>query len=593
MPTHKLFNQNNTEVSVLRNPIIGSLSFNFPNQTLVTVLEENVGINCQYAYIQINETNYYVETQYVVRLQDTPQSAPYVCDVYFNNSYIEQDWTFMQNNVPYYDSKNRKYKIPFLTNYKSIVDFEQFKKDSVKSGVKLLLEYYNKDSSDSNVNKLLSYYKFAEFEDYYVRPITNTRVRSLVSIPAKYFEAQETFSNVFGIEKGKQVIYFTTRDLRKKLNYIRTIFNFYTKTLIASNIRIENFSLSSDYEKMILFYEEMINLFELNEMTLNEKEDQTIEIVLDDCLKIIAISKNINNVCSYPVVGLSVFKKSDFANNQRIINYYKNIDSIYQVDPCRISISNFINRYVLYPPQLNNAVGSVPLADASDFNQLLGFTKDLLNKVNSISLNTKETDELYKQDAEYLTYAMLELKNKYNWSNFYESKKDIFDGINFSKDLDKLNNMKKKGTKYEKYQASYIPEDTTTEAEHRKTTIKFVYNVLSFSQILCKLTPRAFQCLATLMGLIGGESFGIETNLNLVTLSNYSLEEIKTKVFPYLNKEEKKTILNELIETFCLTKNDLINVLRESKPYTDRELNNVRSYSFEQIKQLILQEIII
>ena len=65
--------------------------------------------------------------------------------------------------------KNKKYKVPILTNYKSINDLEQFKKDATKQGLKSLLSFYNKNITDNNINKLLSYFKFAEFEDFYVK----------------------------------------------------------------------------------------------------------------------------------------------------------------------------------------------------------------------------------------------------------------------------------------------------------------------------------------------------------------------------------------------------------------------------------------
>ena len=63
---------------------------------------------------------------------------------------------------------------------------------------------------------------------------------------------------------------------------------------------------------------------------------------------------------------------------------------------------------------------------------------------------------------------------------------------------------------------------------------------MTLNQILCKLTPKAFECLFALLATTIGEIAGIDATLTLVTVSNYSIQEIRTKVFPYLNAEEKR-----------------------------------------------------
>jgi len=560
---------------------------NRSNQT-VTLIEEFEGVNCEFNLVQLNNRNVYVKTENLFRLSGTPLSAPHTCSFYYNSNYLSPDWIALPLNIPFYDAKQTKYQIPILTNYKTISNQETFEKESIKQGTIGLLKYYNKDTSDRNVSKLLSYYKFADFEDFYVRPISNTRIKALVSVPAKYFNAEPSFPNVLDIENGIQVFNLSTKDLRKKLQYIKTIFEFFNKSLTITNTTIENFSLLNEYDKIINFYEQLLRLFELNDLVIKDNVDETLEIVLDNCGRFFAASLNNGESCNYAVVGLSTVRNNEYARNPRTLNFIKNIDSMYLLDPCRTSIAEFFTRYVLYAPNVQSIAGIKPLAELYNFNELLSFVTNIVNKLNSISLNTKTTQEYEDMELEKLKEAISNLKKSFSWSSFYDKEKDIFNFKSFSKDLEKIDNMKKEGSKFV---ASMFPEDTKQESANRRSLIKNIYNVLTLNQILCKLTPKAFECLFAILATTIGEVTGIDATLTLVTVSNYSIQEIRTKVFPYLNAEEKKIILNELFNRFCLTKHDLITILKQTKNLSIRESQLLYSNSFEQVKQKLLSEI--
>lgn len=592
MATHYLSSSTSESTTLYRaaSPVtvIGHVDNN--NQT-VTIVEEFEGVNCEFNLVQINNDNVYVKTQNLFRLSGTPPSAPHTCSFYYNSNYLSPDWIALPLNTPFYDSKETKYKIPILTNYKTISNQQIFEKESIKQGVVELLKYYNKDSSNQNVNKLLSYYKFADFEDLYVRPISNTRIKALVSVPAKYFNAEPSFNNVLDIESGVEVFNLSTKDLRKKLQYIKTIFEFFNKSLITTNTTIENFSLLNEYDKVINFYEQLLRLFELNDLSIKDNVDETLEIVLDNCGRFFAASLNDGENCNYAVIGLSTIRNNEYARNPRTLNFIKNIDSMYLLDPCRISIAEFFTRYVLYPPNIQPIAGIKPLAELYNYNELLSFVTYTVNNLNSVNFNTKTTQEYEDREIEKLKKAIFDLKQGFSWSSFYNKEKDIYNFKSFSKDLEKIDNMKKEGSKYDKFVASIVPEDTKQESANRRTVIKGIYDVLTLNQILCKLTPKAFECLFAILATTVGEVTGIDPTLTLVTVSNYSIQEIRTKVFPYLTAEEKKIILNELFNRFCLTKHDLITILKQTKNLSIRESQSLYSNSFEQVKQKLLSEI--
>ena len=593
MATHFLSSSINSTTTLYRVASAITVNGHVPNSSnqIVTVVEEFEGVNCEFNLVQIDNNTAYVKTENLFRLSGTPLSAPYTCSFYYNSNYLSPDWIASPLNIPFYDAKQTKYKIPILTNYKTISNQETFERESIKQGTIELLKYYNKDTSDLNVNKLLSYYKFADFEDFYVRPISNTRIKALISVPAKYFNAQPSLTNVLDIGSGVEVFNLSTKDLRKKLQYIKIMFEFFNKSLTTTNTTIENFSLLNEYEKIINFYEQLLRLFELNDLVIKDNVDETLEIVLDNCGRFFAASLNDGQKCNYPVVGLTTIRNNEYGRNPRILNFIKNIDSMYLLDPCRTSIAEFFTRYVLYPPNIQSISNIKPLAELYNFNELLAFVTNTVNKLNSISFNTKTTQEYEDIELEKLKKAIFDLKQGFSWSSFYDSNKDIYNYKSFSKDLEKIDNMKKEGSKYDKFVASFVPEDTKQEAAKRRTVIKGLYDVLTLNQILCKLTPKAFECLFALLATTIGEIAGIDATLTLVTVSNYSIQEIRTKVFPYLNAEEKKIILNELFNRFCLTKHDLITILKQTKNLSIRESQLLYSNSFEQVKQKLLSEI--
>ena len=78
-----------------------------------------------------------------------------------------------------------------------------------------------------------------------------------------------------------------------------------------------------------------------------------------------------------------------------------------------------------------------PLAELYNFNELLAFVTNTVNKLNSISFNTKTTQEYEDIELEKLKKAIFDLKQGFSWSSFYDSNKDIYNYKSFSKDLEK------------------------------------------------------------------------------------------------------------------------------------------------------------
>jgi hypothetical protein len=77
--------------------------------TEFTVLEEYLGINCSFHKIKYQETDCYIELQYVSRLSTTPESAPFVCvQNLSNNSYVEPSWYNLSESEPYFNSNTKE-----------------------------------------------------------------------------------------------------------------------------------------------------------------------------------------------------------------------------------------------------------------------------------------------------------------------------------------------------------------------------------------------------------------------------------------------------------------------------------------------------
>ena len=123
----------------------GERSFIYPIGADITLIEENVGIRCNFGFISSSFGQSYVETKYIFPLEGTGKSAPYVCNVSLQTEvYIEPTWYLEPINKPYLNQRTLEYQIPIITSYLNLNEIDQLNNEIKVKGLKKLLKYYNK-----------------------------------------------------------------------------------------------------------------------------------------------------------------------------------------------------------------------------------------------------------------------------------------------------------------------------------------------------------------------------------------------------------------------------------------------------------------
>jgi len=120
MATHLLFASSSTSpIQSYRIPSLnGEKSSIYTIGSEITLIEENVGIKCDFGLISSSFGQSYVQTKYIIPLEATSESAPYVCKISLQTEvYVEPTWYLEPIDKPYLNQKTLEYQIPIITSY--------------------------------------------------------------------------------------------------------------------------------------------------------------------------------------------------------------------------------------------------------------------------------------------------------------------------------------------------------------------------------------------------------------------------------------------------------------------------------------------
>ena len=222
MATHYLFNSSN-EIPVYLQPFEScDLVGVYQNNTAITVLEEYVGEDCSFHYVQLSEQDKgFVSETYVNKYDNTKPFAPYICpNLKPNYSYRVPDWTRLTESQPFFNEIDLKYYIVVRVCHETLGNINKFNKiknDAVCKAVTNLFSIYGKDSSKEQVEKYLNYYSFADFEDYYLPARPSAKIRCLVSLPKKYLDAVPNVDDDISVPQIDSTFTLKLSDLDKKI----------------------------------------------------------------------------------------------------------------------------------------------------------------------------------------------------------------------------------------------------------------------------------------------------------------------------------------------------------------------------------------
>ncbi len=558
--THYLSSSSETEVKLF---LTDTYYVTTPNNTRVIVDDEGVGTNCAYHMVTVNEPiliesygkSYKVLTGSVYALDGTPESAPRI-NVYpssFVSSYRPPDWT-TEINSPYLNKKDQKYYIGIRTKHKTISNMEKFKEESIKVGLKSLLDFYYKDNSNENIELLTSYYKFAEFADYDIPFASNLRIKSLIAVPKKYLDAQ--------VQKPYEVDSFSTSvtgykigEFFQKTTKIADLLRQYQNDINYYNVKVGAIDLKQDAEQLLEFHENLRRYFVKNGMSESQFNSSKgrIELAIDDCYRIRNVShydKNSNTKCSNIIIGLSEIKTSSPFNNPTIVYFISQLDVLSQLRYCNVSWIEFLNNYY-YPaqriPPMQSPMENFEDAIEGKIQKILdskGGVLDLGKDIESLILThlskIKDLSDIQLEEEAFIKINLKLLQ--------YQKGLNIFVGLDFIKNIKKnLKNVNK------------------------DTMMKVLKKIK-----LCELSLCAFECLSELFSITEIEKTKID----------FSYEEIKNGIIPALTAGEKRVLFTQLLEANCINKTTLYNLL--SKFVSDEEMTTLSSKTERELKELLI-----
>ena len=394
--------------------LLSQRTFTLPDNERVQVLSEFIGNDCSFANISSSFGLSYVEVDYLKRLPLTPESAPFVCPTELPNlNYEEPEWFTLSNNEVYFNEKNLKYSIVITTSYFNFASRNDLETQIIDKGIRGLLSYYDKQNDEETVQKLKDYFIFAKIEDTYVPYRRMARIKGLLTVDKKYFDAvpvsqtsQETTPLGNDISNANFILRIPFSELDSLFQTLSNTLKIYNTDIYFSNSKIgitleptnvqafntaqpilDDLSLAEKANDVNAFLDKLKSLLDKNNVPflndVNDRSKSVIEFAInDECNKIYDISVNQQGNCKKLRVGMDRFLRSSPINDPTIVALVKNVYRISRIERCKVPWPEFVETYI-YPKVI---VWGVSLNDViqnfeKNRNQ---YAKDIIQIFNSI-----------------------------------------------------------------------------------------------------------------------------------------------------------------------------------------------------------------
>jgi hypothetical protein len=387
MATHTIKAEPGVVINTYRLPdTAAEKKYTYFNTAEVTVSEEYVGRTCNFSKISSSIGESYVENTFLEKLPETPESAPYVCSNTLPNfNYVEPEWFNLPSNKPFFNEKTLEYSVSITSRFLNFVNQQQMQNDAIDKGIRELLSFYNKQNDEETITQLKNYFIFAKISDTYVPYRPNARVKNLVTVHKKYFDAV-AISNTsqeetpFGADSSEAnfILRINFTELENLFVNLNRLLKFYNMDIYLANSRIgfnlgtagtgpfntskqlmRELSLNEKSDYVDLFYKELLDLFSLNDIDFlesdNELDKSYVEFAINNrCNKIYDVAVNQNNRCTKLRIGIQTFLRSLPVDDSTVVAFVKNIHQINKIEKCKLPWPEFVETYVYPKVQVRN-----------------------------------------------------------------------------------------------------------------------------------------------------------------------------------------------------------------------------------------------
>lgn len=387
MATHTIKAEPGIVVNTYRLPdTAAEKKYTYFNTAEITVSEEYVGRTCNFSKISSSVGESYIENTFLEKLPETPESAPYVCSNTLPNfNYVEPEWFNSPGNKPFFNEKTLEYSVSITSRFLNFANQQEMQNDAIDKGIRELLTFYNKQNDEETITQLKNYFIFAKISDTYVSYRPNARVKNLVTVHKKYFDAVP-ISNTsqeetpFGADSSEAnfILRINFTELENLFVNLSRLLKFYNMDIYLANSRIgfnlgtagtggfntskqlmRELSLNEKSDYIDLFYKELLDLFSLNDIDFLESDNELnksyVEFAINDrCNKVYDIAVNQNNRCTKLRVGIQTFLRSLPVDDSTVVAFVKNIHQINKIEKCKFPWPEFVEMYVYPKVQVRN-----------------------------------------------------------------------------------------------------------------------------------------------------------------------------------------------------------------------------------------------
>ena len=619
MATHYLFTTSN-ETPIYLQPFVScDLLGVYENNTPITVLEEFIGEACAFHYVQLNnQEKGFVSIQDVNKYENTKSFAPYIClNLKSNYAYRIPDWTNLTESQPFFNEIDLKYYIVVRVCYETLGNINKFNKiknDAICKAVTQLFRIYGKNSSKEEVEKYLNYYSFADFADYYLPARPNAKIRCLISLPKKYLDAVPNYDDTTSVPQIDSTFTIKLSELDKKIKYAASLIKSYAFEATINSVSFTYSLTVSDYSTKtdtVNFNDAFINnikngiildlydkgkqLERIPNILKNYLKDNNFEFgnskaydffefaINDKCNKIYDVSYNKQGTCNKLIKFKNIYLNSTILSDPAIVNFLKNLDALYQIERCNVSLSDFTLKYVY--PKVKINFSTIPLSElAKNLNttEILNLIQSFFtqfeteyNKFITVSkeeyeeshVKLKEAAKLYKEFPKLLSVGVA--ATEFNYGDINEAK-------NALKDLSPTEI-------HHPVPEEVLGNDVVATKLETSNLLNKVYAVLQAAGGLCKLTSFGFSCLASLLDIAS-----LNATITLSTLKTYNLNELKQEILPNIDVQQQTYILDNVITQNCITKEKMLYLLKSNLDEQQYSSMSLENKSFNEVKQILI-----
>lgn len=406
----------------------GELVMMLDNDVVLKIVNPHLGYECQWHQVEVldpdpkwdkakkrqEEIPLYVFGEFCQPLSFTPEMLPINCvdckEVSSGESFKE--WFKRDKCEPFKQDCNYCTVVETSDTRTTNSLLPQQKKRALRTGVEQLLSFYNKINDSTFINRLMSAFEFAHIPEngWYLNERPNSKLKFLVKIPAKYFDAipekKDTLDDLSVVEgqlpRDWRTTHFTTNSLRGNIEKVVNRMREYALEIDKWDGTLLDYNIREEIARLQAFPAVLREFVEINGYEYRETEEDTIEIGFEGpCFNLIYVLIN-QGARSTPLrVGLECFKKKDPIVFQKTMGYVFYLDDIVRNISQKKWIE-FIQEYTCPIPQISPSKKSSSIQNRRNTSN----KKDerIIERVDATSVKTtkeKETEDGLINDIDF------------------------------------------------------------------------------------------------------------------------------------------------------------------------------------------------